>query len=36
MEKIEALRLNKGNFDAFIQLFELSRSGLQWWINSAN
>jgi len=36
MDKIEALRLNKGNFDAFIQLPELSRSGLQWWINSAN
>ena len=28
MEKIEALRLNKGNFDAFIELLELSRSGI--------
>ena len=35
MDKTEALRLNKGNFDAFMQLSELSRSDLQWWINSA-
>ena len=35
MDKIEALRLNKGNFDAFMQLSELSRSDLKWWINSA-
>ena len=35
MDKTEALHLNKGNFDAFMQLSELSRSDLQWWINSA-
>ena len=35
MDKTEALRLNKGNFDAFMQLSELSRSDLQWWVNSA-
>ena len=35
MDKTEALRLNKGNFDAFMHLSELSRSDLQWWINSA-
>ena len=35
MDKTEALRLNKGNFDAFIQLSELSRSDFQWWVNSA-
>ena len=32
MDKTEALRLNKGNFDAFMQL---SVSDLQWWVNSA-
>ena len=35
MDKTEALRLNKGNFDAFMQLSELSRNDLQWWVNSA-
>jgi len=35
MDKTEALRLNKGNFDAFILLSELSRSDFQWWANSA-
>ena len=35
MDKTEALRLNKGNFDAFMQLSELSCNDLQWWINSA-
>ena len=38
MDKTEALHLNKGNFDAFMQLSELSRNDLhdlQWWINSA-
>ena len=35
MDKTEAFRLNKGNFDAFMQLSELSRSDLQWWVNSA-
>ena len=34
MDKTEALRLNKGNFDGFMQLSELSRNDLQWWINS--
>jgi len=34
MDKTEALQLNKGNFDAFMQLSELSRSAFQWWINS--
>ena len=33
--KTEALRLNKGNFDAFMQLSELLRNDLQWWKNSA-
>ncbi|PFX20474.1 hypothetical protein AWC38_SpisGene15072 [Stylophora pistillata] len=35
MDKTEALGLNKGNFDAFMQLSELTRSDLQGWINSA-
>ena len=35
MDKTEALRLNKGNFDAFMQLSELSCCDLQWRINSA-
>ena len=35
MDKTEALRLNKGNFVEFMQLSELSRSDLQWWVNSA-
>ena len=35
MDKTGALRLNKGNFDAFMSVSELSRSDLQWWINSA-
>ena len=35
MDKTEALHLNKGNFDAVMQLSELSRSDLQWWVNSA-
>jgi len=35
MDKTEALRLNKGNFDTFILLSELSRSDFQWWANSA-
>jgi len=34
MDKTEVLQLNKGNFDAFMELSELSRSDLQWWINS--
>ena len=35
MDKTAALRLNKGNFDAFMQLSELLRNDLQWWKNSA-
>ena len=35
MDKTEALRLNKGSFDAFMSLSEFSRSDLQWWIHSA-
>ena len=35
MDKTEASSLSKGTFDAFMQLFELSRSDLQWWIISA-
>lgn len=35
MDKTEALPLNKGNFDGLMQLSELSRNDLQWWINSA-
>ena len=35
MDKTKALRLNKGNFDAFMQLSELFRNDLQWWKNSA-
>ena len=35
MDKTEALHLNKCNFDAFMQLSELSRSDLKWWVNSA-
>ena len=33
VDKTEVLRLKKGNFDAFMQLSELSRNDLQWWIN---
>lgn len=35
MDKTEALHLNNGNFDGFMQLSELSCNDLQWWINSA-
>ena len=35
MDKTEALHLNKGNFDGFMQLSELFRDDLRWWINSA-
>ena len=35
LDKTEALRLNKGNFDAFMQLSELLRNDLQWCKNSA-
>ena len=34
MDKTEALRLNKVNFDAFMQLSELFRNDLPWWKNS--
>ena len=36
MDKTEALRLNKGNFDAFMQLSELSRSDLHWWVKQGH
>ena len=35
MDKTDALRINKGNFDSVMQLSEPSRLELQWWLKSA-
>jgi hypothetical protein len=36
MDKTEALKLNKGNFDKHMKLSKTACDELHWWINSAN